>query len=445
MSSTSHSPVQIYSFDMDSSTDSGPIKHYTKNVENKPEKRTTKRVPMFSCLADETFDIVIDGQYRHDLDILAIHDKILRWFQWLKTKHYINLKSQLSSLEKLLSASTSVIQRKYTISQIESINSTLSCIDSGVKYKDYVELSSPYIDAYKKLGSLTQVISFEDKFEPEYDSALEDSDSQAYRHCIITGYLAVARKFISLDIIHDMEPGKKCSACNLPMDSAIEDPYGNIVCPHCSNEEITIKKMQLSSDTNKISNSRNNYEDRENFKKAIRRFQGIQNNKPPDSLYRKLDSYFKSKSLPSSATIKALPLDNIGHKAGTSRKLMYKALAETKNSTYYEDINFILHSYWGWALPDISHLEERIMRDYDLTQTIYDEIPKNRKSCLNSQFRLLKHLLRYKDQITYPIRIQDFKIPTTRDIIEWHEETWDKICSIARSRGHSDWNNIPIL
>ena len=390
-------------------------------------------------------NLKVDGNYKHDLDILAIHEKVLRWFKWLKTGYYQQLQTLLAEQESFLNQAQNVIQRKHTLYRIGRYKEEMLAIDNDVKYHEYMSKCKPYILGYRKLGTLTRTISFEDKISTDDEQLIEDTYKQDERHRLITGYLMIVRRYISIDIIHEMAVGKRCQACDFPMDDAIEDQYGNIVCTNCNNEEITIKKMQLSSDTNKISNSRNNYEDRENFKKAIRRFQGIQNNKPPESLYAKLDDYFKAKAFPAAAKIKARPLDEQGRKKGTSRELMYKALHETKNSSFYEDINLILHQYWGWALPDISHLEERIMDDYDLTQSIYDEIPKTRKSCLNSQFRLLKHLLRYKDQINYSIRIQDFKIPTTRDIIEWHEETWDKICSLLQERGYTDWLNTPIL
>ena len=120
-------------------------------------------------------------------------------------------------------------------------------------------------------------------------------------------------------------------------------------------------------------------------------------------------------------------MDSEGRRGKTTKQLMYKALLETGNSGYYEDINLICHVYWGWLLPDIEHLEDRIMHDYDVTQRIYNEIPKDRRSSLNSQFRLYVHLLRYQKEISFPIRAKDFKIPTTRDILEWHYSIWSEI------------------
>jgi hypothetical protein len=111
---------------------------------------------------------------------------------------------------------------------------------------------------------------------------------------------------------------------------------------------------------------------------------------------------------------------------------MYKALKDTGNSDYYDHINIILNEMWGWVLPDVSHLEDKIMEDYDTSQRIYEVIPKDRKSSLNSQFRLFKHLRR----LGYPCKSKDFRIPTTHDILEFHNSTWAKMCEIL------NWENL---
>jgi hypothetical protein len=91
--------------------------------------------------------------------------------------------------------------------------------------------------------------------------------------------------------------------------------------------------------------------------------------------------------------IKKLRLHQKEKRNTTSRQLMFEALGETNNSAYYDDINLIMHNYWGWDLPDIGDLEEQIMEDYVNTQQIYNGIPnKDRNASLNIQFRLFVHL-----------------------------------------------------
>ena len=111
---------------------------------------------------------------------------------------------------------------------------------------------------------------------------------------------------------------------------------------------------------------------------------------------------------------------------------MLKALKDIGCSGFYDHLNVILNEMWGWLLPDISHLEDQIMEDYDVSQRVYETLPKDRKSSLNSQFRLYKHLRR----LGFPCKSKDFRIPATHDILEFHNTIWAKICEIL------DWENL---
>ena len=65
------------------------------------------------------------------------------------------------------------------------------------------------------------------------------------------------------------------------------------------------------------------------------------------------------------------------------------------------------------------------MEDYMTTQQIYNSIPhKDRNASLNIQFRLFVHL----KAIGYPCTKEDFKIQTSRDSLEFHQEMWKIMC-----------------
>jgi hypothetical protein len=104
--------------------------------------------------------------------------------------------------------------------------------------------------------------------------------------------------------------------------------------------------------------------------------------------------------------------------------MMFKALSETNNSVFYEDVNLICHLYWGWLLPDISADEDQIMNDYDMTQDVFKKIPKDRRSSLNAQYRLWQHL-RIRG---YKYPIDDFKIVKTPDILVEHDRIMKIMC-----------------
>ena len=396
------------------------------------------------CKNKEYAEMSIVGNYRHDINILKIHKQIVGWFRWMATEHCKELETKILEVKNGISKNQTVIQRKKSLSLIQKCKESIEKINKRVDYNNYKNKSMKYLIEYKNMGTIPEIISFENKIQDNKIISTEDKTVQTIRHKIINKYLDVVRRYVPVEIYREYEPLTLCTVCQAPIEEATEDVFGNLVCK-CGYEEVTVKKTMYHKDKSRVSSSRNNYDDGENFRKALERFQGTQNNKPPIYLYEELDSYFISRNFPIGEEIQKLPLDQKGEKKGTSRNLMYDALSFTGNSGFYEDINLILHVYWGWELPDITHIKDIIMGEYELSQSVYEELPKERKSSLNSQFRLLKHLLRHKDSIKYDIRVQDFKIPSTRDIIEWHEQFWEKMCTVLRSRGHKDWINIPII
>ena len=387
------------------------------------------RISMYSLSPKEFSNLPdkIEGTYKNDYNILKIHEIIMKRFQWEKAEKITTLKNQLIFDEEKLKERISMVDRKNLLLRIDDIHKKIQDIETGSRLKEYARRGLPYIREYKNIGSISHVISFDSNTKNDNEVILEDEEKQNKRHQIIRDYIEVARDYINIDLVREIPKGYRCDGCGNNIEDNEDDDSGIFVCPICNTERIAVIHTPFYKDSTRVSNIRNNYEDRENFLKVFQRYQGIQANVPPPELYRDIDLYFKKKNLPSCEEVRQMPLMENGRRGNTSKELMYMVLAETNNSTYYEDINLICHNCWGWDLVDLSHLEDKIMKDYDLTQKIYNEMPKIRKSSLNSQFRLFKLLLRYQNQIPYPIRSRDFKIPTTRDILEWHENIWKEI------------------
>ena len=93
-------------------------------------------------------------------------------------------------------------------------------------------------------------------------------------------------------------------------------------------------------------------------------------------------------------------------------------LKELGCSKYYEDIVYIYHKITGHKIPDITHLENNLMADFDMLLETYDSVPLNkllllppwstakteRKNFINNQYVLYQLLRKYK----YPCRKEDF-------------------------------------
>lgn len=392
----------------------------------------------------------IEGTYKYDFNILEIHTLILNKFTSEKEINIEKLEKELRIEEIKINRRQNMVERKNSIKVINEIKKKMEDIRLDKSFNEYIYKIKPLLEAYNLLGSLSKIVSFakiKRSDDTAEDETPEEYENQIKRHQLIMDFIEIARKYIQIDLIREIKEDNNCPACGIKLDDTMSsmDDDGISVCPDCGIERISVVKTRFYHDNARTNNSGNNYEDRANFRKVLMRYQGKQPDKPPLELYERLGEYFTETETPkidingdgfrkflTPEQIRDLPLNSDGEKTGTSRSLMYKALKDTNNTDYYDHINIILHEMWGWSLPDVSHLEDKIMDDYDTSQRVYEAIPKDRKSSLNSQFRLFKHLRR----LGYDCKSRDFRIPTTYDILEFHNTTWAKICEIL------NWENL---
>lgn len=366
---------------------------------------------------------LVKGTYTTDLNINKIHEAIL-----FRYNYFFESVPKMELRIKNLKAS--IDETNKTINEIRAINEEIKFLDDrindysqNVSLNKYIKESKDILLEYNKVASNKSkgVVIFRKTKEVEEPQLIK------YRLKVIEKYLNMAKNYIELEIIHKSDNKVTCPGCNIDLTNIfIDEVSGLCVCPNCGYERESITHNSTYKDSQRFNNgNRNNYDDCENFRKALLRFQGKQVHKPPEKLYTHLDEYFMKLNKPIGQEILKMPLLPNGQKKGTSRIMMFEALNETNNSAYYDDINLILHLYWGWSLPDISHIEDQIMDDYLITQQVYNNIPnKDREASLNIQFRLFVHL----KAVDYPCSKDDFKIQTSRDSLIFHNEMWKIMC-----------------
>ena len=117
----------------------------------------------------------------------------------------------------------------------------------------------------------------------------------------------------------------------------------------------------------------------------------------------------------------------MGKKKELIKKLLLNAFEYLNFTQYYEETCYLCHLYWGWKLPDLSCYREKIIKDYQETQKIWNNIKCNykRSASLGSQFRLYVHLM----AVGYPhCEREDFKIQDMVDSLRIHNEAWEIMC-----------------
>ena len=367
----------------------------------------------------------IVGTYTDDYDIVGVHDLLMRRFNYKREDRLRALVKQRNELDSLSKTPQTILERRHTLQELTTTADTIRDIQEKKDILRYTEQAEPLLAEYKRLGSAVKVISLKKKATA--GRCVLDARG-VERHQVVSKFLQLAGKYIQVDVVRDLQLEDPCPGCGVNLDGLPSNEYGVIICPTCQIEKYFPVQMLVPVDAINATSARNGYDDRENFNKALLRYEGKEPaNRIPGDLVDRLDVYFKSYSLPVSLEIKAMPLTNKGTRGETSREMMYKALGDTGLSDLYENTNLICHIYWGWKLPDVSHLEGKIMDDYDRTQRVYNCLIKKRSSSLNSQYRLFKHL-----QLRgHKCCIEDFKLVRTPDILSEHDEFWREMVEHA--------------
>jgi len=354
--------------------------------------------------------------FTSDYNIVCLHDRIV---SKLKSKKKIpELKEQLELLNRKIQLPQTANSRMNTIAKIERIIEEIETIESEKLLDEYLETATPLIEEYQNIGPKKKRVDF---FKKEQEVFFDEIDKR--RVAIIMQFLDLAKKYTEIEYLHKLPSSNACRGCFQDLSLSLSE-NSTIICSNCGAvNEIPTPKESSSTSTTK----NQDYSDGENFYQALLRYQGKQNKKIPTQVYKELDAYFTELGQPTSDVIKSSPLNTEGKRGKTSLQLLYKALQETNNSEYYEDANLIAHEYWGWLLPDVSHLEALILEDYKKTQKVYRELEKDRKSSLGTQFRLFKHL-----QLRgHKCSVSDFKIATNPESIETNEGYWKIMCELC--------------
>lgn len=377
----------------------------------------------------------ITGTYNEDYNILYIDEVIRKKITQEKYSYLAKLKSNYKALEIASSSPQTYGNRQKTLSQMENTLKEISQIENGEKLLNYDNRVKDIIAEYKKHKHKPKTIIFDMEEEQPYE---ELDDEKIALIVLIEKYLEIASDYIYVDIIRiNNRPTDICNGCGTSLAKVAPTEAGTIRCPNedCQTEHDTMIMVKHAKDGNRI-NSNSNTEDEsiENFLRALSRYCGghvdVSHSNIDDELYTKLDTYFINRGRLPGSEIRKLPLNNRGRRGDTDHKMLWTALYEIKRSELYEDANLIGHIYWGWKLPQVLHLRERIIEKYNKTQRVFCQIPiseRSRTSSLGTQYRLWRHL-QLEGHECY---MDEFKIAENPDSLRIHNKLWRMMCEGA--------------
>jgi len=315
---------------------------------------------------------------------------------------------------KILNDNCEDIPEVIIVSYKQKIN--IDQIDEVIKFK---------LNKTKKISSLERYIDIsEDKIENYKKNPTKE---------MLEEFLDICSTYIRIERIKNIDYTFKCKGCKRSLEDLKEDSDGIVTCPDCNCINTYMKPTVYQRDVEKF-----NYyfdEDINNFVKILDKFEGKTNIILGKDFIDKLDNYFLGIGMKKGSYYKNLKTTLDGKKEGTSRKFLWNALEKLGFSQYYDEVSYISNIYWGWNLPDLTRYKDQLIRDYQVSQAVWNLIKTDykRSASLGTQFRLYVQL----KAVDYPnAKREDFKIQENIESLRLHNECWKIMCERCNIKYH---------
>jgi hypothetical protein len=352
------------------------------------------------------------------MDIISIDTKIHQNFDDEIRKIDV-YKEKIEEIQNLLSdtAIDDSIKTKLCC-KLTEYKSKLDGVKSGDEYGFYLADSYSIIDRYKTLLKTPIKINF---FGAATNSEIDEIKKE--KEQLVLLFAHVAKKYMQNVVVEQAEtqepttpqPTADCDLCG-SKKTVIQD--FSYVCTECGRERdsntIALSYKDITR-TNII--QKGTYEERSHFRDALNQYQGKQNCKIDKKVFDDLEDEFRKHRL---IDIKKTGKELFKRIKKEHVMLFLKELGYDKQ---YENANYIFSEMTGVKCPDISHLEDQLMDDFDTLVNLYTKRFKyekgiERKSFINIQCVLFQLLIKNK----HKCKKEDFNILKTVDRKTFHDE-----------------------
>jgi len=305
----------------------------------------------------------------------------------------------------------------------------LNNVISGNDCDFYISESFKILERYRQILKTPVKVNF-------FGANIKDQNSKEKGE-LVEQYIQIAKKYlpdIDLTIIKQTKK-QECNNCS-SSKIVIADGF-SVICTDCGYEReentnaLSYKDMSRTNVLQKYT-----YEKRSHFRDALNQYQGKQNCKIDKKIFTDLENEFEKHHLLTGdkSTTKTKRFEKI------KKEHVMLFLKELGYDKQYENANYIYSEMTGVKCPDISHLEDQLMDDFDTLANLYTKkfkFEKNieRKSFINVQcvfFQLLK-------KNKYPCKKEDFNILKTTDRKTFHDEILQELFE------ELGWNYTPFF
>ena len=304
--------------------------------------------------------------------------------------------------------------------QIKVLEHKISDIENKTRVHFYICETCEILEKYKKILQTPLKISFMKNTQEDCPEKIE----------LVEKYLTICKKYTDFDTDFQKKKDILCLICK---NTCLEIIDGCIyICSECGNQQDILINKSSYKDLDRINISVKYVYDRKiHFRDCMNQYQGKQNCKIDKKVFEDLKDQFKKHHLLVKSEDDAVKFSNI------TKEHIYIFLKELGYSKHYENVNLIHLQITGKKLDNITHLEEKLLDDFDKLIDVYYKKFKHseRKSFISTQYILYQLLMNYH----HPCKKEEFAILKTLDRKSFHDE----ICKVCFEE--LGWNHTPLF
>lgn len=272
------------------------------------------------------------------------------------------------------------------------------------------------------------------------------------KHELVNAYLSISQTFAKnrnwtdlyipacndFKAVENSKTEDVCINCgNFDVDNFDYDEYNRRICLECFSQFSDIETGLTPNDYSRINTmSKFNYNRILHFQDCIRQYQGKQNCRVAEKIYKDLEQKFKAYRILIDNTNPQIRYSKV------TRNHIVVFLKELKHIKHYENVNLIYFTLTNKRFDDITYLEEHLMDDFKKLIVLYDSLhgkdmpaQLNRKNFMNIQYLLFQLLKRHG----HKCKIENFTIIKTIDRKLFHDNICKNLFNIL------NWKFTPIF
>lgn len=361
-----------------------------------------------------------------EIDILQLDEKIQAALQEERAK-LPQYRKRLKELHETMRKTIPLRAKQDIRKNIEELQATIERLETSRDLNFYTVETAELLQKYKEILKKPVKVSFVGKAMTENKERDE----------IVKRYLEIAQNF--LNVINVSVKGKEkkfrytCDNCPNTKNYIVEENV--YICTECWSQQDMLQPATSYRDSDRVNvSTKYTYDRRTHFRDCIQQYQGNQNCTISQKVYDDLEDIFERHHLlvGDKSTKREVRFSKI------TKEHILMFLKELGYPKQYENTTLIYYNLTGKKPDDISHLEERLLTDFDILVETYDKLFKNkvdRVNFISTHYVLYQLLQKYK----YPCKKEDFMNLRTLERKVFH----DQICRELFS--HLGWNFTPIV